>query len=456
LKFSRNILKFKRIIFSTTLSIYFTISILFFSSLIFPTSLAVDEEPDELTDSNMESIGVVWKYIRSDNDPEGNATSWKLRWSPDGKWLAVVYFDDTTIILDSETGDLVTALGSGGKAILDAESAEKDDEKIGETSINSQTKSSRCWGFTINPLAPLLRACAWSPDNKYIAVAGDHRKIEIFETSSWDSFTVLEGHTGSILSLDWSPDGTRIASGEGTDQVLPHNQGTVKYNIKIWNITTGTEIHTLLGHKDSVVSLSWSQNSSRLASASDDRDIRIWDTENGKLLDLLGEGLGHSAGVLDVGWSPNQTRLISGSRDFKVRLWDVESGLPIGKPWKDHNCVRSTQWHPTGRYILSAGVDQTIKIRDSATGRELMVFTEAEATNSEVMSARWSPDGLKFAACSSRGATVRLYGFGGAQPDSDQSDDFSYIGIPLFFIIGIIGVTLIFLPLINEFRHHRK
>ncbi len=391
-------------------------------------------------DNDLEKISLTWEFIRPDNSPEGNSTSWKLRWSPDGTMIAVVYFDDVTVILDSSTGELIKALGTGASAITEQE----------------PQQNTRCWGYTTNPLVPLLRSCAWSPDGQYLAVAGDHKLIEIYNTTTWVKEQVLEGHVGSILSLDWSLDGTHLASGEGTDQILPHNQDKCKYNIKLWDVATGKTIFTLSGHEDSVVSLSWSDNGTRIASASDDRNIKLWDAVNGKLISTLGEGLGHSAGVLDVDWSPNQTLLVSGSRDFKIRLWDIEKGIPLGKSWKDDNCVRSTEWHPSGRYILTAGVDQVIKIRNSTTGKEMVTFHEAEDTNSEVMCARWSPDGNKFASCSSVDATVRLYSLGSKSINDSTGEQGFSLGIPIFFIICAIGIFILYFSLSKDLRKRRK
>jgi WD40 repeat protein len=397
----------------------------------------------DIGEEDILSMGVKWTYRRPDSNPEDNSTSWKLRWSPDGEMIAVVYFDNTTVILDGKTGEVVTAMGTSASIILNP-----------EESTRSNIAGSRCWGWSNIPNVPIIRACAWSPDGKLLAISGDHQVVEIYNTSTWAREKVLKGHQGSILSLDWSPDGTKLASGEGTDQVWPHNQDICQYNIKIWDVATSQDVYTLSGHKDSIVSLHWSKNNSLIVSASDDRNLKMWDAVNGSLLFTMGEGTGHSAGVLDVDWSPNQTRLVSGSRDFKIRLWDVNTGNSIDKPWKDNNCVRSVHWHPKGKYIATAGVDQSMKIRNATTGKEIKVFTEAEESNSEVMSARWSPDGSVIAACSTRDATVRLYAFGIEEITTEEPE--WIVGITLFLIICTIGIILLYLPLRAEFRERRK
>jgi WD40 repeat protein len=435
--------------------VYFTILFILLPLISIPSSNPIfaqspsPTEPMAITEEDILSMGVKWTYRRPDSDPEGNSTSWKLRWSPDGEKIAVVYFDNTTVILDSSTSEVITAIGTSASIILNPEESPDNGR-----STRDNRAGTRCWGWTNLPGVPIIRACAWSPDGKLLAIAGDHQLVEVYNASTWTRETVFKGHQGSILSLDWSPDGTRLASGEGTDQVLPHNQDKCQNNIKIWDITSGQEIYTLSGHEDSIVSLRWSKNSSRLVSSSDDRNLKMWDTESGTLLFTMGEGTGHSAGVLDVDWSPNQTRLVSGSRDFKLRLWEANTGEPIGKPWKDNNCVRSVHWHPKGKYIASAGVDQTMKIRNATSGKEIKVFTEAESSNSEVQSARWSPDGSTLAVCSTRDATVRLYAFGIEEIKTEEPD--WIFGITIFFIICIIGLILIYLPLRAEFRERRK
>ena len=434
--------------FRLIISIYLTINIILVSTVLFGTLATADEQVSVDDEFDIDTIGLQWVYERPDKSEEGTPTCWKLRWSPDGEKIAVVYFDNTTIIFEARTGKVIKALGTSAEVIMG------EDEEPEE----SNKTRTRCFGYTNIKSDALLRAVAWSPDGKLLATGGDHRLIEIFNTSTWETEKVLEGHTGSVLSLDWSPDGARLASGEGTDQVVAHNHQTNKNLIKIWDVKSWQELRSLEGHKDGIMSLQWSLDSKKIVSAGDsrDRNLKLWDMDDYSLMFTLGEGLGHSSGVLDVDWSPNQTVLVSSSRDFKIRLWNVSDGMPIGKPWKDNNCVRSAHWHPDSEYIATAGVDQRLKIRNATSGKVLKEFTEAEETNSEVMSARWSPDGKKLAACSSRDATVRLYSTGWEESGSSEFTSEYATGIAIFFLIVIIGIILIYIPLRNEFREHRK
>ena len=75
----------------------------------------------------------------------------------------------------------------------------------------------------------------------------------------------LTGHSDSVYSVSFSPDGKRIVSG-GTDKTL-----------KVWDAETGQEMLTLTGHSDSVISVVFSPNGRRIISGSHDKTVKIWD-----------------------------------------------------------------------------------------------------------------------------------------------------------------------------------
>jgi WD40 repeat protein len=75
----------------------------------------------------------------------------------------------------------------------------------------------------------------------------------------------LKGHIGWVLSVAFSPDGSRLASGS-SDRT-----------IKVWDTASGQELRTLKGHSSQVQSVAFSPDGSRLASGSDDQTIHVWD-----------------------------------------------------------------------------------------------------------------------------------------------------------------------------------
>ena len=67
-----------------------------------------------------------------------------------------------------------------------------------------------------------------------------------------------------MKSVSFSPDGTKIVS------------GSLDRSIRVWDATSGTQIHQLHGH-DSVYSVSFSPDGTKIVSGSGDKSIRVWD-----------------------------------------------------------------------------------------------------------------------------------------------------------------------------------
>ncbi len=82
--------------------------------------------------------------------------------------------------------------------------------------------------------------------------------------------TELQGHTGAVYTVAWSPDGNLIASGS-QDQT-----------VRVWNAHSHETLLTLHGHNAAVWGVAFSPDSSLLASASQDGTVRLWDTQTGE------------------------------------------------------------------------------------------------------------------------------------------------------------------------------
>ena len=137
--------------------------------------------------------------------------------------------------------------------------------------------------------------------------------------------------------MAFSHDSTRLASAS--------NDSTVR----IWDASSGACLQTLEGHSGGVNSVAFSHDSTRLASASLDKTVRIWDASSGACLQTLE---GHSSSVYSVAFSHDSTRLASASGDRTVRIWDASSGaclqtLEVGKVLND------ISFDATGLYLYT-------------------------------------------------------------------------------------------------------
>jgi WD40 repeat protein len=209
--------------------------------------------------------------------------------------------------------------------------------------------------------------------------------------------SIFYGQADTVFSVAWSPDGTRLAS------------GGVDWTAQVWRAADGSSITSDTGHTGSVNYVAWSPDGNRFASASDDMTVRVCSASTGRFLFAY---TGHTDMVHSVVWSPDGKRLASGSYDNTVRIWDATNGTTL-KTYTGHTAsVWTVAWSPDGTKVASAsgfaGVippDNTVKIWDVITGATLLTYT---GHKDSVIYVVWSPDGKRIAS-GSADTTVHVW-----------------------------------------------
>lgn len=162
----------------------------------------------------------------------------------------------------------------------------------------------------------------------------------------------LSGHEDFVSAVSYSPDGSRLATAS-------HDR-----TVRIWDVETYECLHIINGHQGEVHSVCWSPDSRSLASAGTDLTIKIWNVANGNEVDSL---LGHTGKVWSLSWHPHGKWLASASEDRTVRVWEVEIGQQK-KVLEGHVFdVTAVTWSPDGSILVSGGKDDTILIWDTTT-----------------------------------------------------------------------------------------
>jgi WD40 repeat protein len=93
----------------------------------------------------------------------------------------------------------------------------------------------------------------------------DHM-VKIWDTKTWQEVRMLRDPTGGVLSLAFSPDGRRLATG-GSDAT-----------VKVWDAASGELVRTFHGHSNWVTAVAYSSDGKRIASSSFDGTVKIWHT----------------------------------------------------------------------------------------------------------------------------------------------------------------------------------
>ena len=211
-----------------------------------------------------------------------------------------------------------------------------------------------------------------------------------------------------ITSLAFGPDGRFVVAGGAAGYVglarldlsqkqMGKKECAWKLVTKLDTIQTGPEQgSTWKGHWDRISNIAFSPDGTKVATAGEDRTVRVWDTGTGDSIGLPWQS--HSRIVESVAFSPvhQDHRLVTGSRDGTIRLWDTRTGAPVGDPWFAHpGGVTAVDFHPKDHQVISAGRDGTLRLWDSKTGaqkgkpwsgghmREVAILDAAFAPNGE-------------------------------------------------------------------------
>ena len=221
---------------------------------------------------------------------------------------------------------------------------------------------------------------------------------KLVSSGQWRDIKAIKGNEHLIRVLAFAPDSKTLAS--ASDEKV----------VKIWDPATGLELNGLAGHKDNIWSVAFSPDGKMLASGSFDRTLKLWDPAKNKLI----LSLKRPAEIWAVAFSPNGRMLASGDTACTITLFDVPTSTAKGgqldvkeiKILQGHSAdVFSLSFSPDNKLLASGSHDNTVKIWDIESGECLYTLKGHRHLTYSVV---FSPDG-KMVASGSFDTTIKLW-----------------------------------------------
>ncbi len=239
-----------------------------------------------------------------------------VSFSADGLWLASASRDGTIKVWDAESGQLVHTLGEHSGWVCGV-ALNPEGTRLASAGLDGTV---RLWDVKDGRQLLTLEAkagvtcVAFRPDGNQLAWADLEGNVTLVDPATGKGALSFHANKGAVWCLAFHPEGQMLATGgESID-----DQGEVR----LWSLKDGSLLKTLRGHKGDILSLAFTFDGKRLASASRDATIKLWELDPEREVATL---RGHRGKVTGVAFSPDGRRLVSAGFDGAVKLWNASS-----------------------------------------------------------------------------------------------------------------------------------
>jgi WD40 repeat protein len=197
----------------------------------------------------------------------------------------------------------------------------------------------------------------FSPDGKTLAVAGGQPSargdLRLFDTTGWKLVASLGGHLDTVSCVAFCPDGTKLAS------------ASFDKTVRLWDVKSAAVLHTFAGHSDFVYAVAFSPKGDWYATASKDRTGRLVDAATGKGR-LTFSGMDQE--VLAVAVKPDGSQVVTSGYETQLSWWDPKTAERVKRTAGPGVAVHEIAFDPKGTLAAVAGGDATVRWYAPQTG----------------------------------------------------------------------------------------
>jgi WD40 repeat protein len=213
-----------------------------------------------------------------------------------------------------------------------------------------------------------VTSVAFSKDGKLVATGSD-KAARLWNPSTGQlirSFEIVDKDVGEVDSLAFAPNGRFILTGGVT--VKPE---AVSGTVTLWDLATGQQIRTFVGHTREVRSVAFSKDGQYVLTGSEDDTARLWDASTGEQL----RSFQFDEWVSSVAFSPDERFVLAGvEQSQRARLFELSTGRLIREFVGHTTSVFSVAYSHDGRFIVIANADETARVLDTTTGQQVNVL----------------------------------------------------------------------------------